>query len=306
MNFVFFSSFNPEKAQTCLHATMGGTPSREDSEPHTSSSSSSSAAPIIAGVAGIVALTAAVAAVVMSESNNRNNNSYKNSYRSARTTSVGSSRTARPYYDADQGEDLIWGEREAEQQRRREREAKMLQEERLRLRVAEQRAAEQRAAVQRAAEQRAAEQRAAEQRAAISRRQKRGRNFGAQQPKHDQGRCRPCRPCRNYEKKGCCYVSPQCHYCHDDTHFEEEDNEEEQDISRSQVTRYSSASSGQASSSVTAAAASLECHVCFDAMEKVFCIVPCGHAGYCQVCVTKMGNCPMCRRAITGLFQIHL
>jgi len=49
-----------------------------------------------------------------------------------------------------------------------------------------------------------------------------------------------------------------------------------------------------------------ECHICFEAMDKVFTFVPCGHAGYCKECAMKLKNCPMCREEVQGLFQIHL
>ena len=40
-----------------------------------------------------------------------------------------------------------------------------------------------------------------------------------------------------------------------------------------------------------------ECRVCFDEAAE-YCLVPCGHTGFCKKCAEKFKECPFCKTAV--------
>jgi len=141
-------------------------------------------------------------------------------------------------------------------------------------------------------------------------RKRRGKNFDVL-PRHDDGRCKPC---HNWEKKGCCYIEPHCHYCHHPSHHSE-GNDLEQVQSAIRTLTVSTTHSRPAPAAPTAAprAASAsnfarECQVCFEEMTEIYSMVPCGHAACCLDCIKQQQliNCPFCRQRVQGVMKIHL
>lgn len=50
------------------------------------------------------------------------------------------------------------------------------------------------------------------------------------------------------------------------------------------------------------------CNVCYS-RPRSFCVLPCGHAGYCDSCATRAqsrGRCFTCRADITQIVRIYL
>lgn len=40
-----------------------------------------------------------------------------------------------------------------------------------------------------------------------------------------------------------------------------------------------------------------DCRICFDRVAD-YCLVPCGHTGFCFVCARKMNECPFCKMEV--------
>ena len=40
-----------------------------------------------------------------------------------------------------------------------------------------------------------------------------------------------------------------------------------------------------------------DCKICFERVAD-YCLVPCGHTGFCFICARKMVECPFCKKEI--------
>ena len=40
-----------------------------------------------------------------------------------------------------------------------------------------------------------------------------------------------------------------------------------------------------------------DCRICFDRVAD-YCLVPCGHTGFCFACARKMNECPFCKMEV--------
>jgi hypothetical protein len=40
-----------------------------------------------------------------------------------------------------------------------------------------------------------------------------------------------------------------------------------------------------------------DCKICFERVAD-YCLVPCGHTGFCFMCARKMENCPFCKMEV--------
>jgi hypothetical protein len=59
-----------------------------------------------------------------------------------------------------------------------------------------------------------------------------------------------------------------------------------------------------ATTEATASTAVQKCSVCWDVMNTMICLVPCGHT-LCEQCVNKVNNCPTCRQFIQQTVKVY-
>lgn len=60
--------------------------------------------------------------------------------------------------------------------------------------------------------------------------------------------------------------------------------------------------------SKTVGSPQLKCSVCLD-QDRVYALLPCSHAHYCEVCMKKCldaKKCYMCNQEISGMMKVYL
>jgi hypothetical protein len=48
-----------------------------------------------------------------------------------------------------------------------------------------------------------------------------------------------------------------------------------------------------------------KCIICLDYSEQNYVLIPCGHRVYCDSCINKIVDCPLCKRSISNRLKIY-